>query len=78
MATERDYDKEYREYHGKPIEKKRRAQRNAARRTMEEKHGKAALKGKDVHHKRRNVGGNLSNDPSNLAVLSIKKNRGMK
>lgn len=33
----RDYDKEYREYHAKPEQKKRRADRNAARRKAEKK-----------------------------------------
>lgn len=57
-----------------PKEKKKRAARNRARRLMEKKVGKAALKGKDVDHKKplRNGGGN---GVKNLRVLSIKKNR---
>jgi hypothetical protein len=51
MATrKRDYAKEYREYHAKPEQKKRRADRNAARRKAVKKYGKAALKGKEVDH----------------------------
>lgn len=37
--TERDYRKEYDEYHGTPEQKKRRAQRNAARRKLGLKKG---------------------------------------
>jgi len=35
----RDYDKEYREYHGKPEQKKRRAARNKARKDLGLKKG---------------------------------------
>jgi hypothetical protein len=34
MTTKRDYKKEYRDYHSKPAQKKARAGRNKARRTM--------------------------------------------
>lgn len=50
MTKKRDYAKEYREYHATPAQKKRRAQRNAARRKAVKKHGKAALRGKEVDH----------------------------
>jgi hypothetical protein len=46
----RPYKKEYARFHSKPKEKKRRALRNKARRRAIKKHGRAALKGKDVHH----------------------------
>lgn len=39
---ERDYKKEYREYHGKPEQIATRAARNKARREMEKKYGKQA------------------------------------
>ncbi len=69
----RDYAKEYREYHSKPDQKKRRASRNAARRLMIQK-GKARKgDGKDVDHKNRNP---LNNSLKNLRVTSQKKNRG--
>ena len=69
----RDYAKEYREYHSKPEQKKRRAKRNAARAKME-KAGKVRKgDGKDVDHKNRNPNNNSS---SNLRVTSQKKNRG--
>lgn len=64
----------YREYHSQPKQMKERAQRNAARKEMVKKHGKAALAGKDVDHKVaiRNGGGN----GKNLRIRSIKANRG--
>ena len=69
----RNYAKEYREYHSKPEQKKRRAKRNAARSKME-KAGKVRKgDGKDVDHKNRNPNNNSS---SNLRVTSQKKNRG--
>lgn len=69
----RDYKKEYREYHGKPEQIKRRAGRVKARRLMIKKKGASAVKGKDVHHKDRNP---RNNKARNLAITSIKKNRG--
>lgn len=65
----------YKDYQGTPEQIKNRAQRNAARAAMEKKHGKAALEGKDVHHKRKVIDGG-GNSPSNLAIQSVKKNRG--
>lgn len=58
-----------------PLEKKKRAARNQARRMMTAKVGKAALKGKDVNHKNplRNGGSNIL---SNLNIQSRKVNRG--
>lgn len=58
-------------------EKKKRAARNRARRKMEKKVGKAALRGKDVDHKKPLKKGG-SNNLSNLRVQSPKKNRGRK
>ena len=73
MITERE---KYLKYHSSTLAKKRRAARNAARRSMIKKYGKAAMKGKDVGHKNNNLGGNLSNSPGNLTVQSTKYNRG--
>lgn len=59
-------------YNAKPEQKKRRAQRNAARRKME-KAGKVRKgDGKDVAHKDNNTG---NNSRGNLAVQSKAKNR---
>lgn len=58
-AKERDYKKEYRDYHGRPEQKKRRAMRNAARRKMGLKPGDP----REVDHKK------------NLRVVSRTTNR---
>lgn len=68
----RDYQKEYKRYQGKPEQIRRRSLRNKARRKMVKRHGKAKLRGKDVHHK-RGIGG--GNNMSNLAAISKSKNR---
>ena len=72
--AKRDYVKEYKEFHSDPLQKKRRAQRNAARSKME-KAGKVR-KGQDVDHISRNPGGNLNNSMRNLRAQSPHKNRG--
>lgn len=71
----RNYKQEYKSYHKKPLQKKRRAQRNAARSLMIKKRGAKAVSGKDIGHKNRNKSGNLSNKVSNLSIQSKKKNR---
>ncbi len=73
MAKERDYAKEYREYHSRPEQKKNRAARNKARRLMIKERGRAAVRGKDVDHKNGNP---RDNRRSNRQLLSIRKNRG--
>ena len=47
----RDYSRENTLYNSKPLQKKRRAERNKAHREMTKKLGASALKGKDVDHK---------------------------
>ena len=67
MATRsRNYRKEYDDYHAKPVQKKRRASRNAANKKLN------PPKGKEVHHKNGNP---RDNRRSNLAVISKRKNR---
>jgi hypothetical protein len=73
----RDYAKEYREYHGKPSQRKNRSNRNKARRLMIKKHGKAKLEGKDVDHKKPMKKGG-GNHMKNLRIRSVKANRGDK
>jgi hypothetical protein len=75
MSSGRDYQAEYKRFHGKPEEIKKRAQRNAARADMVREYGKGALSGKDIDHKRaiRHGGGN---GKSNLRVSSVHRNRG--
>lgn len=68
----RDYKQEYRTYHAKPEQKKRRAGRNKARRLMIRKVGRSKLAGKDVDHRDRNP---TNNARSNLRISSRAKNR---
>ena len=64
-----------RKYHSSEEQKKRRAQRNAARSTME-KAGKVSKgDGRDVDHKTHKARGKLNNSKSNLRVLSASANR---
>jgi len=70
----RNYKREYAIYHGKPEQIKRRAGRNAARRTAVAA-GKASKgDGKDVHHKDGNT---KNNSAKNTSVISRSKNRAM-
>ena len=66
---ERNYKKEYENYHSKPEQKKRRAGRNHARRQLKDTKG---IVGKDVHHKDGNP---MNNDKSNLSIVTKKYNR---
>jgi len=66
---ERDYKKEYANYHSKPDQIKRRAKRNEARRSLKDRKD---IKGKDVHHKDNNP---MNNDKSNLSIVSQNYNR---
>mgnify|MGYP001152491746 FL=1 len=68
----RDYEKEYKNYHSRPEQIKKRASRNAARRAAL-KSGKVK-KGDnlDVHHKNGNP---LDNSKSNLRAIHKSKNR---
>ena len=68
--SQRDYAKEYRDFHAKPEQVKRRAARNKSRAIMKKKGAKVA--GKDVDHKDHNPQ-NMSS--KNLRVISVKKNR---
>jgi hypothetical protein len=70
--ADRNYREEYK-YHASPEQKKRRAQRNAARRKMERAGHVRKGDGKDVHHKN-----GMSNHSSNLAVLPRSVNRSIK
>ena len=69
---ERNYRKEYDNYHAKPEQRERNAARLRARRLMVKK-GKAEKHDKlDVHHKDNNP---LNNDTKNLSVVTQKYNR---
>ena len=71
-SKKRNYRKEYDEYHGTPEQKKRRAQRNKARKKAQ-KSGKVK-KGdnKEVHHVGSNRKGKLGN---RTKVVSKRTNR---
>ena len=64
----RDYKKEYRDFHGKPEQIKRRSMRNQARRKMN------AKPGQEVDHKRPLSKG-VTNHKSNLRIVSRRVNR---
>lgn len=71
MATKnRDYKKEYKNYHSKPEQKKNRAKRNAARKKMGLKVGDP----REVDHKKPLSQGG-GNSKSNLRVVSRTTNR---
>jgi hypothetical protein len=73
----RDYKDEYAKYQGTGEQKKNRAARNAARKSVEHKLGASAIRGKDIDHaKPLSKGG--TNKASNLRVQSPSKNRSYK
>ena len=71
----RNYKKEYKDYHSKPDQRKKRSSRNKARRKMQKSVGKRKIVGKDIDHKDGNP---LNNKRSILRVQSKSKNRSRK
>lgn len=69
---ERNYRKEYDNYHSKPEQRKKNAARLRARRLMVKKGKAKKFDKKDVHHKDNNP---LNNDSKNLSVTTQKYNR---
>lgn len=69
--SDRDYRKEYDDYHGTPAQRKRRAARNKARRHMQKNGRVAKGDGKHVDHKDYNAENNSS---KNLRVTDAKTN----
>ena len=68
----RDYKKEYRNYHSRPEQIKKRGSRNKARKIAEKQGRVKKGDGRDVHH----VDGNpLNNDTNNLRVKTKSSNR---
>lgn len=67
---ERDYKKEYKDFHGKPEQIKRRAERNQSRAKMIKMGHK--VDGKDVDHRDHNT---ANQSKSNLRLRSISANR---
>ena len=74
MAT-RNYKAEYENYHGKPEQIKKRAERGKARRIMEKTGAATKGDGKDVDHITPLRGGGTS-AKGNLRMRSVKANRG--
>ena len=72
MSAKRDYAKEYREYHGTPEQKARRAARGRARHKMEKAGHVRKGDGKDVDHRNMNP---MDNRRSNLRVQPKSVNR---
>lgn len=73
--AKRDYKKEYREYHGKPEQKKRRAQRNSARKQAE-KSGKVKKgDGKEVHHVNAPRKGSLNNKKTRVVSRAYNRSK---
>ena len=70
--TNRNYKKEYANYHSKPTQKVNRAGRNKARSLVMKSGGAAKVAGKDVHHRNGNP---RDNRAGNLAVTSKTANR---
>ena len=70
--SERDYKREYANYHSQPDQIARRSARNSARRIMSKKVKEEEIEGKDVHHKDNNP---LNNDKNNLSIVTQHYNR---
>ena len=75
-ATGRDYSYD-KQYQKTKKQVSNRVKRNAARREMEKSKGKAALRGKDVDHKKPLSKGG-GNGKKNLRLTSKSKNRARK
>lgn len=74
LASKRNYKKEYADFHGKPEQVKKRAERVKARRIMEKEGAAHKGDGKDVDHiKPLKTGGTSAR--SNLRMRSVAKNR---
>lgn len=77
MATKRNYAQEYANYDGTPEIKKRRAERNKARRIMEREGVVHKGDGLDIDHKKPlSKGGTTTR--SNLKAVPASKNRSYK
>ena len=74
-STGRDYKDEYARYQGTEEQKKKRAERNNARRTLTKKGRVRKGDGMDVDHKKSLKSGG-TNSLNNLRIISKNKNRG--
>ena len=71
MPHKRNYKKEYKQYHETPLQKKKRASRNKARRSFEKAGLVSKGHGKHVCHKEMNP---LNNSRKNLRVVAKRRN----
>ncbi len=74
-TTKDDYKRHYDTYQGTPEQIKKRSMRNKAHATVEKRVGKAAMKGKDVDHKKAIRDGG-ANGKGNLRLRAVGPNRG--
>lgn len=73
--AERNYRKEYDEYHKKPEQKRRRAQRNKARRKAMRAGSVHKGDSKEVDHKGSHRTGSLANVPTRVISKSANRKR---
>lgn len=73
MARKRDYKKEYREYHGTDAQKKRRADRNRARRKAMREGRVRKGDNMEVHHPGSHRTGRLKNVPTRVVSRSTNR-----
>lgn len=71
----RDYAKEYREYHGTPAQKKRRADRNRARRRAERDGRVSKGDGKELDHVGYHRTGRLRDVPTRVVSRTANRKR---
>jgi len=71
--TDRDYRKEYDEYHGTEEQKKRRAERNAARRAARKRGAVRKGDGKEVHHVNAPRKGSLDGTKTKVVPKSVNR-----
>jgi hypothetical protein len=74
-GKKRDYAKEYREYHAKPEQKKRRADRNSARRKAQRQGRVRKGDGKELDHVGFHRTGRLKNVPTRVVSRAANRRR---
>ena len=74
-AKARDYAKEYKDYHGTPLQKKRRADRNRARRQAERDGRVSKGDGKELDHVGSHRLGRLKNVPTRVTSRTANRRR---
>lgn len=75
MTKKRDYAKEYREYHALPAQKKRRADRNRARRQAERDGRVSKGDGKELDHVGSHRTGRLKDVPTRVVSRTANRRR---